>query len=148
MTPADENLFHCKARSGREKLVLNKFTDSPYVHVVKYNRQDKKKMVGIIFYNIHEILGGCNYVKYYVKDKRIYFSFTNEKDIHAFKLTFNGSYTVDNQKATESNKLPRKFQLDTDEKLLTFCTKDYALFYDEQLKMYYVENKNTMKTLF
>ena len=140
--------FHSKAREGKEKVVFNKYSDSPYVHIVRYNRQDKKQMVGIVFHNIHEVLGQSNYVKYSIHSNRIYFEFTNKKDIHAFKLTFTGSYTVDDVKAVESNRHPRKIQLDTDADLLEFCGNDYALFYDSANKLYYIENNKTTQKLF
>lgn len=139
--------FHCKARAGKEKFTVNTNNNS-YVHIVEYNRQDKKRMVGMLFYNMHDIIRDRKYVKYAVSDKRIYFEFTNIKDIHAFKLTFNGSHTVDDLDAINSSKYPRKIQTDTDADLLAFCGHDFPLWYDATKKLCYIENKQNNQKLF
>lgn len=140
--------FHCKGSAGKEKFVVNTVNDDPYIHVVEYNRKDLKRMVGIIFYNMHKIIDRKNYVKFGVNNGRIYFEFTNKKDVHAYKLTFNGSHTVNDTTALNSTKYPRKIQTDTDARLLKFCGKDYPIRYDTAKKLYYIENTNTSKKLF
>lgn len=120
----------------------------PYVHVVLYKRLNKQKMVGLVFYNFHEIFNNCNYVKYFIKDNRVYFDFTNEKDIHTFKLTYIGDQRVTNYKDSIDVRYPRKFQLATDEQLLPFCGRDYPPYYDDECSLYYIENTIKSKKLF
>ena len=143
-----EHDFHCKGRNGAEKQIFNEYSQAPYVRIIRYNRKDGKQMIGMLFYNFHEIFANRDYVKYQVKNNRIYFKFTNEKDIHAFKLTFTGTNTVDNAKALESGKFPRKFQLDSDKALLPFCGKSYGPYFDEESKLYFIENDIKTKKLF
>ena len=124
-----------------------------YVNIILYNRMDKVKMVGLIFYNFHEIFNGCNYVKYFhtvspAGKKRIYFEFTNEKDIHTFKLTYNGTNTINDKKAEMDTRCPRKFQLSTDPELLGWCNGEYPPYYDDEQGMFYIEEATKPMKLF
>lgn len=117
--------FHCKARNGKEKVILT--SESPQVLVSSYeDRTSAKTRISFTFYNCQDILNGDTCNAGFSKN-RIYFIMTKD----GYKL---------------AGKNAKRFSI-LDDRFKKFINiKPYILRYDDEASLYYIE-KSPVKSI-